>query len=99
MRNNRDDLWFHCIIANSTRDYRACAVQAHITIARRPPASCKGTTLRSGPDSPKKPQGKRGTAKVHSKDKDMGSALRSVYQKTVEEAVPSEMLDLLGKLD
>ncbi|MES2753594.1 MAG: NepR family anti-sigma factor [Pseudomonadota bacterium] len=28
----------------------------------------------------------------------MGAALRSVYQKTVEEQVPSEMLDLLGKL-
>lgn len=36
--------------------------------------------------------------KVHSKDQDMGAALRSVYQKTVEENVPSEMLDLLSKL-
>jgi hypothetical protein len=33
------------------------------------------------------------------KDQQMGSALRSVYQKTVEEAVPEEMLALLGKLD
>ena len=29
----------------------------------------------------------------------MGSALRTVYQKAVEEAVPDEMLDLLGKLN
>jgi len=29
----------------------------------------------------------------------MGAALRTVYQKTVDESVPSEMLDLLGKLD
>ncbi len=29
----------------------------------------------------------------------MGAALRTVYQRTVEEAIPSEMLDLLGKLD
>ncbi|WP_165927158.1 MULTISPECIES: NepR family anti-sigma factor [Pseudomonadota] len=29
----------------------------------------------------------------------MGSALRSVYQKTVEEAVPDDLLSLLGKLD
>ncbi len=29
----------------------------------------------------------------------MGAALRTVYQKTVDETVPSEMLDLLGKLD
>ncbi|HEX8414734.1 MAG TPA: NepR family anti-sigma factor [Sphingomicrobium sp.] len=28
----------------------------------------------------------------------MGSALRSVWQKTVEEKVPDDMLDLLGKL-
>lgn len=29
----------------------------------------------------------------------MGSALRSVYQRTVEETIPPEMLDLLSKLD
>ncbi|HVI99576.1 MAG TPA: NepR family anti-sigma factor [Sphingomonas sp.] len=28
----------------------------------------------------------------------MGSALRSIYQRTVDESIPSEMLDLLGKL-
>ena len=32
-------------------------------------------------------------------DAAMGSALRSVYQETVEERVPDEFLDLLGKLD
>jgi hypothetical protein len=37
-------------------------------------------------------------AKVQSKDRDMGSALRSAYQKTIEEEVPDEMLDLLSKL-
>ena len=36
--------------------------------------------------------------KVHNKDRDMGSALRSAYQKTVDESVPDEMLDLLSKL-
>lgn len=30
---------------------------------------------------------------------DVGSALRSVYQRTVDEQIPPEMLDLLGKLD
>ena len=30
---------------------------------------------------------------------EIGSALRSVYQKTVEETVPADLLDLLGKLD
>ncbi|WP_199857243.1 NepR family anti-sigma factor [Sphingomonas sp. EC-HK361] len=29
----------------------------------------------------------------------MGAALRTVYQKTVEETVPDDLLALLGKLD
>lgn len=29
----------------------------------------------------------------------MGAALRTVYQKTVDEAIPADLLDLLGKLD
>ena len=37
-------------------------------------------------------------AKVQGKDRDMGSALRSAYQKTVDETVPDEMMDLLSKL-
>ncbi|SEN32932.1 hypothetical protein SAMN05192583_2499 [Sphingomonas gellani] len=32
-------------------------------------------------------------------DRDMGSALRSVYQCAVDEAIPDDLLDLLGKLD
>lgn len=32
------------------------------------------------------------------KDREMGSALRSVYQRTVEEQIPDDLLDLLGKL-
>lgn len=39
---------------------------------------------------PKKPQGAGG--------RDVGAALRTVYQKTVEERIPDEFLDLLGKL-
>ena len=31
-------------------------------------------------------------------DRDVGHALRSVYAKTVSEDVPSDLLDLLGKL-
>ncbi|WP_256926783.1 MULTISPECIES: NepR family anti-sigma factor [unclassified Sphingomonas] len=37
-------------------------------------------------------------AAVQSKDRDMGAALRSIYQKTVDENVPDEMISLLGKL-
>ncbi|MEA1014944.1 NepR family anti-sigma factor [Sphingomonas sp. LY54] len=29
---------------------------------------------------------------------EVGSALRSVYQRTIDEDIPPEMLDLLGKL-
>ena len=67
----------------------------HVRISR-------GTALRSGDDSSKKPGTARtvGTgAKAQGKDRDMGAALRTVYQRTVEEAIPPEMLDLLGKLD
>lgn len=49
-------------------------------------------------DTPTKSAVKPGT-KRSDKDQQMGSALRSVYQKTVDEAVPDEMLALLGKLD
>jgi len=55
--------------------------------------------LNSGHDTPNKPPVKTSAAKVPAKDRDMGTALRTVYQKTVEEAVPDEMLALLGKLD
>ena len=30
---------------------------------------------------------------------DVGTALRSAYQRTLQEDIPPEMLDLLGKLD
>jgi len=43
-----------------------------------------------------RPTGKGG--KQPSRSHDMGSALRTVYQQTVEENVPAEMMDLLGKL-
>ena len=32
-------------------------------------------------------------------DSDLGQALRSVYQRAINEDIPTEMLDLLGKLD
>ena len=31
-------------------------------------------------------------------DSNVGHALRSVYEKAIEESIPQEMLDLLGKL-
>ena len=55
-----------------------------------------GFALTSENKAPEKP--KKG-AVAQSKNRDMGSALRSVYQKTVEEAVPDDLMSLLGKLD
>ncbi len=51
------------------------------------------TSEKKAPDNPKK------GAAAQSKNRDMGAALRSVYQKTVEESVPDDLLSLLGKLD
>lgn len=44
------------------------------------------------------PTSKTPGAKPRGSERDVGAALRSVYQKTVEESVPDEFLDLLGKL-
>lgn len=41
------------------------------------------------PRSPRKGKGQTG---------EVGDALRTVYQRTIEEDIPPEMLDLLGKL-
>ena len=63
------------------------------------PGVFRGTTLGSDRNTPKMTPEPTRSTKVRSKDKDMGAALRSVYQRTVDEAIPDEMLDLLGKLD
>lgn len=54
--------------------------------------------MSSGDKAVDKPQIKR-AAKDQNQHGDMGSALRTVYQKTVDETIPAELLDLLGKLD
>lgn len=38
------------------------------------------------------------TNKIGAKDRNVGDALRAVYQDAVSESVPDEMLDLLKKL-
>ena len=40
-----------------------------------------------------------GRKTAQTSDRDMGAALRSVYQRTVDETVPDDLLSLLGKLD
>ena len=62
-----------------------------------------GDVLGSNDDTPGEAAVKRPAAKQEPKkpdrDRDMGDALRSVYDRTVQESVPDEMLDLLSKLD
>ncbi len=51
------------------------------------------------PDDRNKPHAPDRSGKDSSSDRDTGEALRSIYQKTIDEQIPDEMLDLLGKLD
>ena len=57
---------------------------------------------RAGPESDSgndgKPGSKSGGRKKRADDPQIGSALRSVYQRTVDEDIPPDLLDLLGKL-
>ena len=48
--------------------------------------------------SPKGFSSRAQNPKAQSKDRDMGAALRSAYQRTVDESVPDDLLDLLNKL-
>ncbi len=47
----------------------------------------------------RKGEGRARTGATGKSDRDVGHALRSVYSNTVNEEIPSELLDLLGKLD
>lgn len=60
---------------------------------------CGGTPLGAGKEDAKDKKTRRPAGGKPRDDRDMGAALRSVYQRTVEEDVPDEFLDLLGKLD
>lgn len=59
---------------------------------------CGGTPLGAGQDDDTKNRKSKRAASKPRDNRDMGAALRSVYQRTVEEDVPDEFLDLLGKL-
>lgn len=67
--------------------------------ARRGEVGRRGGNVLNSGDEANKPDGKKARTAAPSKDRDMGSALRSVWQKTVEEDIPDDMLTLLGKLD
>ena len=60
-------------------------------------SGAQGLVSTSGEKS-KRSQGKRPKGARSKRDSEVGDALRSIYQKTVHEDVPTEMLDLLDKL-
>nr|WP_301286963.1 NepR family anti-sigma factor [Sphingobium sp. OAS761] len=63
-------------------------------MTERRSAGSKGIKGEAEAKSPSR--GKRGTDK---EEAHVSDALKSVYQRTVEESIPAEMLDLLSKLD
>ena len=97
--NHRDDFWFH--------RHNRTTLYSRSTAGRDVGAASGGKTFSLGQD-------KNDTAQVTqafqadgdvrpardaaNRDRDMGSALRSVYENTVSEQVPDDLLDLLGKL-
>ncbi|MBB5686056.1 hypothetical protein [Sphingobium boeckii] len=56
-----------------------------------------GKTNKSAAHSTR-PSAKKPSSRPSEKDSDVGTALRNIYQRTIDETVPQEMLDLLGKL-
>jgi hypothetical protein len=50
-------------------------------------------------DANKSPRSPEGRSAKRPKGGDVGEALRKVYDRTLQENIPPEMLDLLGKLD
>ena len=77
----------------------ACA-RRRVFIVRAPDdPGPEGGMVRSANDTVKKqPKAKSGTDRRKA-GKALGAALRDAYDKTLAETVPSEMLDLLKKLD
>lgn len=53
----------------------------------------------SDSDDKKPPRGPRGKGPGRSAGGDVGDALRKVYDRTLNESIPPEMLDLLGRLE
>jgi Anti-sigma factor NepR len=65
---------------------------------QRDPVDWGTNSLKSTRD-PSKQAPKKRADKRSTDDRAMGQSLRSVYQAAVEEPIPTELLDLLGKLD
>ena len=53
----------------------------------------------SDTEDKKPPRGPRGKGPGRAAGGEVGEALRKVYDRTLNESIPPEMLDLLGRLD
>ena len=74
------------------------AVARSVSALKARSAGSQGGECELASEKDKQTAPRKHPPKVHNKDRDMGSALRSAYQRTVDETVPDEMLDLLNKL-
>lgn len=83
------------MVAGERRDLVAASGSAPV-----PAGSNRGTALPDDNLNPRhNPRSSDRPGKEALPDRDTGAALRSIYQKTIDEQIPDEMLDLLGKLD
>lgn len=57
-----------------------------------------GSLAEDGRDTPKSRRSRKSRAGSRTRPSDVGRALRSVYDSTLREEVPSDFKDLLGKL-
>lgn len=63
------------------------------------PKGCEGDEVRSAEEKKKEPLERTGGGMATRKDRNIGEALRRVYQDAADETVPDDLLDLLSKLD
>ena len=79
-------------------DVRVGAIGRGACLNERSWQAVQGDVLKSEKRSPARALAKKSTA-APGPEGQMGEALRSVYDKAVQEAVPDDLLDLLSKLD
>lgn len=63
------------------------------------PKGFEGDEVRSADQKKKEPLGRTGGGMATRKDRNIGEALRRVYQDAADERIPDDLLDLLSKLD
>jgi hypothetical protein len=77
------------------RQLAAGAIFVHPPISQ----GFEGDEVRSADQKKKEPLGRTGGGMATRKDRNIGEALRRVYQDAADESIPDDLLDLLSKLD